>query len=110
MESPLSTIPSDLNWPQPGGRWTPMEQIDRFRLWHGRLLEELGWGPKESPSRIVFAKPTLTLRAYTEAGGTGPVVLLVPAPIKRAYLWDLAPGASVVQQFVRGGLRVYLAQ
>src|SRR5947208_10986316 len=110
MERPLSTIPSDLNRPQPDERWTFMEQIDRFRLWRGSLLEEMGWGPKESPSRIVFEKPALTLRAYTEPDISGPVVLLVPAPIKRAYLWDLAPGASVVQQFVRGGLRVYLAQ
>jgi polyhydroxyalkanoate synthase len=110
MESPLPTIPPHLNQPQPGGSWTAFEQMDQFRCWQGRLLEELGWGPSESPSRIVFTKPALTLRAYTEVGITGPVVLMIPAPIKRAYLWDLAPGASVVQQFVRGGMRVYLAQ
>src|SRR4051794_5613429 len=110
MELPLPTIPPGLNRPQPGGRWTAFEQTDRFRLWHGRLLDQLGWGPSESPSRIVFKKPALTLRAYTGAATKGPVVLLIPAPIKRAYLWDLAPGASVVQQLLRGGLRVYLAQ
>src|SRR4051812_38267673 len=110
MESPRRTIPPNLNQPQPGGRWAAFEQMDRFRLWHGRLLEQLGWGPGESPSRIVFSKPALTLRAFTEGGITGSVVLLIPAPIKRAYLWDLAPGASVVQQLLRGGMRVYLAQ
>jgi polyhydroxyalkanoate synthase len=33
---------------------------------------------------------------------------MVPAPIKRAYIWDLAPGASVVRRCLRAGLGVYL--
>jgi polyhydroxyalkanoate synthase len=110
MESSLPAMLPDLNWPQPGQGWAAFGQIDQFRLWQGRLLEGLGWGPNESPSRIVFTKPALTLRAYEEAGIPGVIVLMVPAPIKRAYLWDLAPGASVVQQLLRGGLHAYLVQ
>jgi len=34
----------------------------------------------------------------------------VPAPIKRAYIWDLAPDISVVQRWRERGYRVYLAQ
>jgi polyhydroxyalkanoate synthase len=46
----------------------------------------------------VLREPGLTLKAYSDGARAGPAVLLVPAPIKRAYIWDLAPGASVVQQ------------
>jgi polyhydroxyalkanoate synthase len=38
------------------------------------------------------------------------VVLIVPAPIKRAYICDLAPDVSVVQQLARSNLSFYLAQ
>ncbi|MDP9374172.1 MAG: hypothetical protein M3Q65_17300, partial [Chloroflexota bacterium] len=58
-------------------------QIDQARRGLGALLDALGWGPVETPSRAAFAAPVVTLKAYGEAGGAGPVVLLVPAPIKR---------------------------
>jgi polyhydroxyalkanoate synthase len=51
----------------------------------------------------------MTLKGYGDAK-TGPIVLLVPAPIKRAYIWDLCPHASVVQQCLHGGCQVYLIQ
>ncbi|HYG33269.1 MAG TPA: alpha/beta fold hydrolase, partial [Clostridia bacterium] len=47
-------------------------------------------------------------RAYVDSGSHGPVVLVIPAPIKKGYIWDLAPGQSVVRQLVRSGARVYL--
>jgi polyhydroxyalkanoate synthase len=37
-----------------------------------------------------------------------PVVLLVPAPIKGASIWDLAPPVSVTRRCVDSGLGVYL--
>jgi len=52
----------------------------------------------------------LTLRAYGARKETGPAVLLIPAPIKRAYIWDLAPWASVVKRCLQGGLLVYLIE
>lgn len=88
----------------------PFAQIDQFRHRQGKQFDAWGWGPRESPSRVVFTKPILTLRAYTEAGTAEPAVLIIPAPIKRAYIWDLAPPVSVVRQFLRGGMAVYLAQ
>jgi polyhydroxyalkanoate synthase len=36
--------------------------------------------------------------------------LIVPAPFKRAYIWDLMPEVSVVQAALRGGLKVYLLE
>jgi polyhydroxyalkanoate synthase len=85
-------------------------QLDRFRRALGTQLDTLGVGPVETPSRAALAEPCLTLKAYPAAPDTGPVLLLVPAPIKRAYLWDLAPWASVVRQCIAAGLRVYLLQ
>ncbi len=40
----------------------------------------------------------------------GPVVLLVPAPIKRWYIWDLQPGRSVAARCLAAGLRVFLVE
>ncbi|HYZ31881.1 MAG TPA: alpha/beta fold hydrolase [Crenalkalicoccus sp.] len=38
------------------------------------------------------------------------MLLIVPAPIKRAYIWDLLPEVSVVRQCLRRGLQVYLLE
>lgn len=110
MEIESASRWGNLNLSHPGIRWTLFEQIDQLRRLQGKLLGGLGWGPSESPSRIVFTEPALTLRAYAGARTASPAVLIIPAPIKRAYIWDLAPDASVIQQFVRSGFGVYLAQ
>src|ERR1700758_2861833 len=110
MEIESSNWPVNLNLLRPAIRWNLFDRLDQVRRWQGKLLDGLGGGPSEIPSRVVFAEPALTLRAYTPAGQGSPVVLIIPAPIKRAYIWDLAPEASVVQQFVRDGFGVYLAQ
>jgi polyhydroxyalkanoate synthase len=91
-----------------GIEWNPYEPIDRIRLWQGKMMDALGLGPIETPSRVVSAEPGLTLRAYGNGSDAGPVLLIVPAPIKRAYIWDLIPGASVVRQCLCQGVRVYL--
>jgi polyhydroxyalkanoate synthase len=36
--------------------------------------------------------------------------LLVPAPIKTAYIWDLAPDSSVVERCLDAGLQTYLVE
>lgn len=90
--------------------WQLYERLDEARRIQGRWLDALGFGPAETPSRVVLRAAGLTLKAYGEASHPGPVLLLVPAPIKRAYIWDLAPGASAVEQCLRHGARPYLAQ
>ena len=74
------------------------------------MLDAVGLGPMETPSRIRRLGPVATLKTYADGPGASAPLLLVPAPIKRAYIWDLAPGASVVEQCLRHGLRVYLLQ
>lgn len=41
-----------------------------------------------------------------DAGGVGPVVVLVPSLINKGYVLDLMPGFSVVEALVKGGFRV----
>jgi polyhydroxyalkanoate synthase len=90
--------------------WRFYERMDEARHLQRGMLDALGFGPQETPSRIVLHEPGLTLKAYAEPSHSGPVILMVPAPIKRAYIWDLAPGASVVEQCMRSGARPYVLQ
>jgi polyhydroxyalkanoate synthase len=85
-----------------------LHQIDRWRRWQGCVLDAAGMGPLTTPSRVVLAEPGLTLRAYGERQSDQPCLLIVPAPIKRSYIWDLAPWASAVGQCLRGRIQVYL--
>jgi polyhydroxyalkanoate synthase len=51
----------------------------------------------------------MRLRAYGEPV-PGPVLLLVPAPIKKHYVWDLAPGRSIVRRALAAGFNVGLLE
>jgi polyhydroxyalkanoate synthase len=94
------------------GAWGVMalKQMDRSRQARGQMLERAGYGPRTTPSTVVHREPGLKLRRYGAQAAAGPSVLLVPAPIKRAYIWDLAPEVSVVRRWVERGYRVYLAE
>jgi polyhydroxyalkanoate synthase len=86
-----------------------LKQMDRSRQARGRMMERAGYGPRPTPSTTVHREPGLHLRRYGPQAAEGPSVLLVPAPIKRAYIWDMAPDISVVRRWVERGYRVYLA-
>ncbi len=86
-----------------------LKSMDRSRQARGRMMERAGHGPQEAPSTVLHAEPGLNLRRYGGAADAPPV-LLVPAPIKRSYIWDLAPGTSVVRRWLARGWRVYLAE
>lgn len=87
-----------------------LKNMDRIRQARGRTLDQAGYGPKESPYTVLHAEAGLTLRKYGDGSGDGPAVLLVPAPIKKAYIWDLTPQVSVVRRWLDAGYRVYLAE
>ena len=83
---------------------------DRWRRWRGGWLDALGLGPRETPWRSVDVAAGVRLRCYDGAREPDAVpVLLVPAPIKQPYIWDLLPRISVVRRCLEAGLRVYLA-
>jgi len=87
-----------------------LKNMDRSRQERGRQLERAGHGPQETPFTVILTETGVNLRRYDPVAASGPAVLLVPAPIKRAYIWDLAPEISVVRRWQERGYRVYLAE
>ena len=90
-----------------------LKDMDRRRQARGQMLERAGHGPQTTPSTVLLAQPGFQLRRYApleDDDGGGAPVLLVPAPIKRSYIWDMAPDISVVQRWRERGHRVYLAE
>lgn len=85
--------------------WTLFENLDRLRRQQGALLDALGLGPVEAPYREVFRAPGVSLRRYGSGDESGPLVLIVPAPIKRPYIWDLAPEVSAVRRCCAWSIR-----
>ena len=85
------------------------EMMDALRRAQGQGLRALGFGPEECRYEIVASTPLWRLRRYA-TDGTGPSVLIVAAPIKRPYIWDLAPSASVVRYCLREGMRLHLLE
>jgi polyhydroxyalkanoate synthase len=86
------------------------QRVDHSRRQQGRLLDALGLGPQETPYRLARTEPGVILKAYGQEQATGPVLVIVGAPLKRPYIWDLMPGASVVEHALRRGLQVYLIE
>jgi poly(3-hydroxyalkanoate) synthetase len=85
--------------------------MDEARRRVGRALDAFGLGPQETPHRVVAEMPGARLRAYhDQERADGPVLFIIPAPFKKAYLWDLLPEVSVVRRCLAGGLRVYLLE
>ncbi|KIF79902.1 alpha/beta fold hydrolase [Noviherbaspirillum autotrophicum] len=89
-------------------RWW-YESLDRLRRQRGMALDRWGLGPEESSYRTVITYGGVRLRHY---GGSAsqPAALIVPAPIKRPYIWDLSPGRSVVRDALARGMQVYLME
>ena len=83
--------------------------VDAFRRLQGDVLALLGFGPVETPYRVIASGAFWRLRDYgsdTERRS----VLIVAAPIKRPYIWDLAPDVSVIGRCLAAGLHVYLLE
>jgi polyhydroxyalkanoate synthase len=86
------------------------EQCDRLRQTCWRALETGGIGGSATPYRRIAAAPGFILREYESRWATGPILLVIPAPIKNPDIWDLAPWASVVRRCLQQGIRVYLIE
>lgn len=92
-----------------GGLMRMLELMDALRRAQGNALEMLGFGPNECGYRVLASAPHWRLRDYAGLDG-GPAVLMIPAPIKRPYIWDLAPSASAVRYCLQHRLRAYLLE
>ena len=82
---------------------------DRLRQTQASALDVFGVGPNECEFRVISSGPHWRLRQY---GGPGlrPALLIVPAPIKRPYIWDLTPSVSAVRFCLHHGLGVHLIE
>lgn len=98
----MQTLHSVMRW------W--FDALDNGRRQRGAEMDRLGYGPIESPSETVLSAPGLRLRYYGGTPSSGVVALIVPAPIKRHYIWDMMPGASVVQRALQTGMKVYMIE
>jgi len=87
----------------------PWRQADSLRRSFGVWLDAVGFGPREHPWTEVATSAACRLRRYDAAPRkqSAAAVLVVPAPIKRGYIWDLAPEASAVRRLLEGGLEVF---
>lgn len=87
------------------------EWMDEARRQIGRAFDAAGLGPQETPYRILAEWPGARVRAYHDPGGPAAAALLIiAAPFKRAYIWDLLPEVSVVRRCLERGFRVYLLE
>ncbi|MCW7540820.1 alpha/beta hydrolase [Aquabacterium sp. A7-Y] len=95
-------------------RVTPFHALDELRRFAGRSFDAAGYAPQQCASEVLLQEPGLRLRRYrsdeqaTRSGA--PALLIVPAPIKRHYIWDLAPHCSVVRHALGRGFDVWLAE
>ena len=70
--------------------------MDALRRLQGNALAAVGLGPDECPSTVIASTPLWRLRDYGGHDAASPL-LIVAAPIKRPYIWDLAPSVSAIR-------------
>jgi polyhydroxyalkanoate synthase subunit PhaC len=85
--------------------------IDAARRQAGMLLDGIGFGMAEAPYRIAADLEGARVRAY-QAGCAPdrPVLLIISAPFKQPYIWDLAPPVSVIRRCRSCDVQVYLLE
>lgn len=88
-----------------GTTFTGFAVADEMRRWHGRSLD-VAMLRSETPFRLVLERPGVKLRHYGDRNNR-PALLIVPAPIKKPYIWDLMAPVSVVRRCLDAGFGVY---
>jgi polyhydroxyalkanoate synthase len=82
--------------------------IDILRRAQGDALGALGLDPNECTYRIVASGGHWRLRRYGDRDTLS--LLIVAAPIKRPYIWDLAPSVSAIRYCLQQRWNVYLLE
>jgi polyhydroxyalkanoate synthase subunit PhaC len=83
---------------------------DALRRSLGCLLDDAGLAPHEASWHVVLEQSDLQLRRYGQQAGSAGPVLIVPAPIKRPYIFDLLPEVSIIRRLTEAGFSVYLSE
>lgn len=86
------------------------QSMDHARRMRGASMDQMGYGPIESPCQTRLTRPGMRLRFYGGTKSSDKIALIIPAPIKRHYIWDMAPECSVVQRALDAGMQVYLVE
>src|SRR5262245_36305956 len=81
---------------------------DLVRRAQGQSFEDFGLGPEECPYEVVASGAFWRHRDYGNSSAQS--VLIVAAPIKRAYIWDLVPSSSAIRYILRQGFHVNLLE
>ena len=76
---------------------------DEMRRWYGLVLD-LWLARTETPSRLLLERSGIKLRDYGDKGNR-PSLLIIPAPIKKPYIWDLMPSVSTVLAYLQAQFR-----
>jgi polyhydroxyalkanoate synthase len=82
--------------------------VDEMRRWYGRGLD-LWLARTETPSRVVLERSGVKLHDYGHEENC-PSLLIIPAPIKKPYIWDLMPSVSVVLACLQARFRVHVLE
>jgi len=90
-------------------RYQQFGVIDVVRRIQGEALALFGFGPVESSYGVIASGPYWRLRDYDTVHRSRSV-LIVAAPIKRPYIWDLMPPISAIRRCLDAGLRVSLLE
>jgi polyhydroxyalkanoate synthase len=83
--------------------------IDALRRAQGEALGLFGFGSNECDYDMILSGSHWRLRKYGHRDAQQPL-LIVPAPIKRPYIWDLAPSISAVRHCLLRHFGVYLLE
>ena len=81
---------------------------DEMRRWYGLVLD-LWLARTETPSRLLLERSGMKLRDYGDERNR-PSLLIIPAPIKKPYIWDLTPSVSTVLACLQAQFRVYVLE
>ena len=85
------------------------DATDVVRRLQGDALAALGLGASESPYSVIASGSHWRLRDYGHEHASKSL-LIIAAPIKRPYIWDLAPSVSAIRFCLEHGLRVRLLE
>jgi len=90
-------------------RLAQFDMLDIARRAQGHALGVLGLSATESPYDVTASGPYWRLRDYGNHGATAQL-LIIAAPIKRPYIWDLTPSVSAIRYCLQTGLHVCLLE
>jgi polyhydroxyalkanoate synthase len=87
----------------------PFAMSDLLRRAQGEFLASSGFGPHERSYQITLSGSHWHLRDYGGDEKAHPL-LVVAAPIKRPYIWDMGSSTSAIGYCLERGFRVYLTE